>query len=159
MSNSGKTDKAYERTLKSWAKDFMEKHPTVQHNGIDLSLQRLINQSTFDLFYGPVKDGSFGDPAEGDSDWDNYPGFQTACKLISDATKDVPSTLYIDTDAETWQEEEPEYTEKCPMCLGLDECSSCNNAGVIDLPWDAWWQVHKPDLMAVLLGKELARSL
>ncbi len=139
---------AYDRTIERWAKEFRVKLlPEIKH---------LIAQTKFDLIWGPCQE-------------EDYPGFTTACKMISDALEaaDLPSELYLDADTETWQEKEPEG-EQCEECegygkveceIGFASCDVCAGRGGFDPAGDWWHADSKRDLLNVLVGKELAEYL
>lgn len=63
-----KAQTALERTKQAWRKQWEEEN-------LDVDVRRLINQATFDLWYGP----GVGDD---DDDAPKYPGFETACDKI-----------------------------------------------------------------------------
>lgn len=130
-------------------------------------IRRLINQAYFDLMFGPVGDGAYGDPAEGDEsdDWKGYPGFTTACQQIKEALADLPRELYLDTETETWSDNEPQ-PEKCQTCDGegsisdneaetTTKCAECNGLGCFE-PAGTWYKVEYPELLQAIVGTELA---
>lgn len=131
--------KAYERTLKAWVKEFRE--------NLDRPMRELIGQANFDLYYGPTGTD------------EGYPGFETAVKRIKAVCADVPSTLYVDADAEGWSESEPE-PEKCAACDGKGEdaycnpCSECNGQGHFE-PGGDWYRLDRKDLLTAIVGREL----
>ena len=123
----------------------------------------MTRQANFDLYYGPVADGAVGDPATDDpEEWQGYPGFVSATRAIREALDDVPSTLYVDIDAEDWSEREPQpYT--CLECNGsavVDgaPCPHCHEGQCEPFTEDTY-RVDRRDLVRALLGSELAASL
>lgn len=145
------SDRAYERTLRAWAAEWR-----AANLGEDRYTRELIANANYDLWYGP-------------HDYENWPGFETACREIKRALKSVPSTLYVDTDAECWTETEPPQYEQCPDCeggwaTGIPEsdgeaCETCDGTGEIEsaTPSDGgWWEVSRRDLVRAIVGKELA---
>ena len=158
--------KALERTIEAWAKEYLA--------SLDAKTRKLISQANFDLYYGPVADGAVGDPATDDpEEWQGYPGFVSATRAIREALDDVPSTLYVDTDAECWFESEP-GPDECGECSGqgevrdleaedpdddMRECPMCDGSGKVAPFLGSTYRVERRDLVRALLGSELAASL
>jgi hypothetical protein len=153
---------SYQKLLMEWAKKWKAEHLTPE-------VRKLISQANFDLYNGPVKDGAFGDPAEGDEEWSSYPGFSKACKLIAEALNDLPSDLYLDTDSDFVSEIEPQ-PEKCQTCDGegtvgdddptheqvrKDKCSDCDGRGSFD-PAGEWYHAEPFEIRNAIVGKELS---
>lgn len=162
--------KALESTLKAWKKETLA--------ALDPVIQKRITQAIYDLWYGPVGDGAYGDVAADDPDgeWSDWPGFVKACAEIGAALKDIPSCLYLDVDAGCWTENEPE-PEKCESCDGQGECDytdlydtclnglelqtrkvrcpDCSGRGGFD-PAGDWYKLERHELIQELVGKELA---
>ena len=133
--------KALDRTLAAWAKEYRAQ--------LDPSIVKLIEGAKQDLHFGPA----YGEESD-------FPGFETACLAIKSALEDVPSTLYVDTDAEVWQESEPSAYE-CPECVGNgvptdDDCPGCAGSGKVEPYLEETYQVERRDLVRALVGKELA---
>ena len=148
---------AIDQTTEAWAKQWRAEH-------IDAATNKLINQAFFDLHFGPVGDGAYGDPAEGDSDWAGYPGFSKACDLIQAALEDLPSVMYFDTDCDDWTSTEPR-PERCEDCEGegftngpSDEtikCEPCDGRGCFE-PSGDWYKFERHELKNIIVGKALA---
>lgn len=140
-----------------WAKGWRLAH-------MDEPTRKLVSQANYDLWYGPVGNGAVGDPAEGDHDWDEYPGFTSACEKITDALETLPRTLFIDTACHLWQETEPQ-SEECDACDGLgntiedesEPCEVCNGQHWIEPFWEDWLKLDRKDLKQLIVGKELAQ--
>jgi hypothetical protein len=158
--------KGYERSLEQWAKVWKDEHLTEE-------VRRLITLAKYDLNFGPVGDGAFGDPAaDPDSDWAGYLGFSRSCELIAQALEDLPSQLYVNNEYEDWSETEPDFTEECCECDGTGEyasddedvetsveCDNCNGEGEVDLPQDEWYLIERQDLRKAIVGKSLEEYL
>lgn len=155
----------YEKTLQEWAKKWRQDNLTPE-------VIRLISQANYDLWHGPINDGSYGDPAEGDEELKKYPGFAKAVDQIEDALKDLPSDLYLDTDSGEVSTKEPEG-ERCEDCQGEGsitenhpavetsravKCSACNGVGAFE-PAGDWWHVDGMEIRKALFGKELAQYI
>jgi len=139
--------KALDRTIEAWAKEYRA--------SLEPEIRRLIVQANWDLFYGP------GCP-DADDDRSAYPGFETAMDQITRALDDVPSVLYVNTDAECWTETAPETVETCWECNGEtpdEPCAVCRGDGVIETSYPDTYQVDRSTLVRALLGSELAGSL
>lgn len=156
------THQSYEKMLAEWAKQWKEEHLTPE-------VRKLISQANFDLWHGPVKNGAYGDPAEGDEEWDSYPGFVKACDAIKDSLKELPSDIYLDVDSGFVSESEPE-PEKCQTCDGegsvgdddptheqvrKDKCTDCNGIGSFE-PAGDWWHAETSQIRIAIVGKELS---
>jgi hypothetical protein len=155
----------YDKILFDWARDW-------ENENLSPEVQRLISQARYDLYYGPVADGAFGDPAEDNDEWDTYPGFVSACKQITKALADLPSELYIDIQCGDVSENEPQ-NEKCESCDGQGrvdtgenlfedneegddvECENCRGIGCFE-PAGEWFLVERKDIRKAILGSELA---
>jgi len=153
---------AYEKLLAEWAKKWKEEN-------LSKEVRKLISQADFDLWHGPVKDGAYGDPAEGDEEWFSYPGFTKACEAIAVALQQLPSDLYLDTDSGETSEKEPE-PERCETCKGegsvavdrteewdehTGKCQDCNGRGSFD-PAGEWWHAERREIRTAIVGKELS---
>ncbi len=113
--------------LRDWAKEKREE--------LGPEIVSLIGKAKFDLHYGPSGGGLEED----------YPGFEKATKKISAALDDVvPSTLYIDIQAGGWSDSEPDWEE-------TDE------EGQHVYHAEDWYHVDRNDLIAALVGDELAQ--
>jgi hypothetical protein len=144
-----KAPSALDKVLADWAREWSAEN-------IDAATQKLINLATYDLYFGPVGDGAAGDPADGDSDWDGWPGFSKACDAIEKVLRDLPRELYVDVDCGYWQEEEPR-SEKCDACQENGEtCEVCGGSGWIDPIWENWMKLDRTELKKLIVGKELA---
>lgn len=139
------SDKAYERTLAAWATEF--------RTGLPEEIRRLIAQAKMDLHFGCSED--------------DFPGFETACQKIIPALSELPSTLYLDTDSETWSTERPESSYECEDCDGEgmvcepgtdleDTCETCDGEGRVEYDNENWYEVDKKALRTAVVGKELA---
>ena len=153
---------AIDQTTEAWAKQWRAEH-------IDAATNKLINQAFWDLHFGPMGADATGDP---DSDWADWPGFETACIRIQAALEDLPSVMYFDTDCdEGWQLTEPE-PERCEDCDGQGEveftdledeeivtykkkCEPCSGRGQFD-PSGDWWKFERHELKNIIVGKALA---
>jgi hypothetical protein len=139
---------SYNKLLQEWIKKWKDEN-------LSLETQKLISQANFDLYYGP---DTCGDEEE------SYPGFTTACKMITEALymAELPSEIYIDTDSGEVLETEPSV-EKCESCDGNgrtiedeDEiCLDCHGLGSLE-PSGDWWYVDQNEMRSALLGKELS---
>jgi hypothetical protein len=168
MNTARKTESAYDRTLKAWAKQWSDENVTPD-------VQKLINLATFDLYYGPAgleADEPARDEYGNENEWAGYPGFTSACERIAEVVDDVPSTLWLDVDAEGWTDVEPEWEHPCERCEGSGsipnsdpgtwpslECLDCNGTGYMGEPTDYYYQVEREDLIAAVVGRELAKYL
>jgi hypothetical protein len=103
-------DKGLGEWLSSWKKEKLSE---------DVCM--LINRTNHDLYFGPIND----DP--------EYPGFVTACKRITKAIDDLPSTVYLNSHTGEVIENEPE-----------------------DDGFTGWWVVGRPEILQNLVGKELS---
>lgn len=150
-------DRAYDKILKEWATKW-------KLENLSDKVRTLINQTNFDLYYGPINDGAVGDPAEEDESLKKYPGFSEACDIITKALKDLPSELYLDVDTGEVLEREPEG-EECEDCGGdgkitNDEgetitCDGCNGQGGFEA-CDDWSHVERREIRNAVVGKELS---
>lgn len=159
MSNSSRQGSAFDRTIAAWAKEWRKEHITPE-------IKRLIRLASWDLHFGPI-------PANVDSDDDDFagfPGFEKACEQINDAVSDLPRDLYIDADGEYWFIGEPSSFEECYNCEGrcevpagaeefTDKCGICNGSGVVDTFLESIYKVEYKDLLAAIVGKELAQYI
>ena len=133
------------KVLASWRKKFLD--------SLAPETRKLISQANWDLYYGPIGDGAYGDPCDDpDSEFKGYPGFSAATHLISEALDSLPSTLYVDADCDQWQEREPEH-ERCEACEG-EGCNDCNGRGGWEASGD-WWRFEREDLKKEIVGQEL----
>src|SRR5271163_270507 len=151
----------YDKMLQEWASKWKQENLSEQ-------VRKLISQANFDLYYGPVQDGAVGDPAEGDEEWNSYPGFTTATKTISQELQALPSDLYIDDMCGDVSEHEPQ-AEKCESCNGEGVCDNeednltpgtCNNChghGYFDP--EEYWHIERADIRQAIVGKELSEYL
>lgn len=152
----------YEKLLADWSKKWKEENLTPE-------VRKLISQANFDLWHGPVKNGAYGDPAEGDEEWDSYPGFTKACSAITEALRALPSQLYLDTETDEVLTQEPE-SERCEDCQGEGsvtethpavqttravKCSNCNGQGGFE-PSGDWWHAESREIRHAIVGKELS---
>jgi hypothetical protein len=113
--------------LRDWAKE--------KRQELGPEIISLIGKAKYDLYYGPSGGGLEED----------YPGFEKATKKISAALDDVvPSTLYIDTQAGGWSDSEPDWEEE-------------DEEGVRSYHQEDWYKVDRKDLIAALVGDELAQ--
>jgi len=149
-------EKECDRILDKWAKQWKEEN-------LSPEIRTLISQTNHDLYFGPINDGACGDPANDNEELKSYPGFTTAVKQITQALRDLPSNLYLDTETEEVLESEPEG-EKCEDCDGegsLEEgdnkitCHACRGRGGFDACGD-WWHIEREDIRIAIVGKELA---
>ena len=100
---------------------------------IDEDTQRLIRLANWDLHWGPIYTPDDGGP---------WPGFSGACEAIRDAL-DV-HTVYVDTNSEHASDT-------------LDEGYECEETGEWVEPYlDETYEVEASDVLAILVGKELA---
>jgi hypothetical protein len=83
------TDRAFRRTLTAWADEYRAENP---------DLDEAIACATYDLYFGPGADPE-------------SMGFETALGIIKAAMQEVPSTLYVDVDAEIVTEDEEDASE------------------------------------------------
>jgi hypothetical protein len=158
-------DRNYDKTLQEWATKWKSEHLTPE-------VVKLLSQANYDLWYGPINDGSFGDLAEGDEELQKYPGFTTATRIIAQALTSIPSDLYVDADSGEVLDHAPEE-EKCQSCDGegtvgdddpthlqvrKETCTDCNGRGAFEAPGD-WWHVERPDILKVIVGKELSEYI
>jgi hypothetical protein len=138
-----------ERTKQAWRKQWEEEN-------LDTDVRRLINQATFDLWYGP----GVGDD---DNDAPRYPGFGPACDQIKAALASLPSTLYLFDDWEGWSETEPE-AHPCDECGGTaidsedaeDRCPYCVRGSVEP---DPYYALDRSEVVRIIVGKELAEYI
>lgn len=93
-SGSGARAGRYDALVEKWAREKLSK-----------TILRRIDQAKHDLYYGSSTSGE-GIAARGRGV--RYPGFTTACNEIRDAFDDLPSTVYVDTQAEYVLESKPE---------------------------------------------------
>ena len=146
---------SYDKLLEEWSSKW-------KNENLSPEVCKLINQANQDIYYGPICDGAYGDPAIDDDDLKSYPGFITAIKLITQALKDIPSDLYLDTETGEVLEHEPKG-EKCEACDGNgrtieneDEiCPDCNGQCWFS-PAGDWWHVERSDIRIALVGYELS---
>jgi hypothetical protein len=145
-----------DKVLADWAKAWKEENLTDEQ-------RKLISQANWDLYNGPARDGSFGDPTEDDEEWDSFPGFSKAVDLIKDALDDAPRTLYIDDQSEEVMEREPQV-DACEDCNGtgkvegedfITKCESCSGSGVGFQP--EYYKIERAEILKALVGKELVQ--
>jgi hypothetical protein len=155
-----------DRAVAAWAKEWSQEN-------LSEEVRKLINLTNYDLYFGPIGDGAWGDPALDDNgnenEWAGYPGFVTATNRIQKELRELPSNLYLDVDTGLWQEKEPE-PEKCQTCDGegtvgdddpthqqvrKEKCPDCDGRGGFE-PYDDWYLLDRHDLIQALVGKELA---
>ena len=159
------THASSDKLLQEWAKNWKTEN-------LSLEIRKLIGQANYDLWYGPCKNGAYGDPAEGDEEWDSYPGFTKACDAIEHALRVLPSDLYFDADTGEVLEKKPE-AERCEDCQGEGsitethptvettravKCSACNGLGCFDADGD-WWHIERNDIRVALVGQELSNYI
>jgi hypothetical protein len=134
--------KAFDRTLKAWAAEFL--------GTLSDETRNLIMSANRDLWEGPHAE-------------DGYPGFVRATLAIREALEDVPSTLWIDVGAEYWSTSEPK-AEPCETCSGNgydsddQTCPDCTE-GWVEPFTEETYRVERRDLVRALVGKELAEYL
>src|ERR1700722_19571583 len=123
-------EQEFQKVLGEWANKWKADNLTPE-------VLTLINQATYDLYYGPG-----GDAATNDEELMKYPGFITATRTITQALTDLPSDLYIDTESETVLYSSPQ-DEKCEACDGQGRkpeetfsCTDCGGHGYFDGPGD-----------------------
>lgn len=129
------------KALTRWAKQWKEENLTEE-------VRSRISQATTDLYDGTVID-------------DDYPGFITATKEITQALQALPFDVYIDLDTDDVSETEPQ-AEECEACDGFgnmieDEdtvCDICN--GQKYHSGGEWYHVERAEIKAAIVGKELA---
>lgn len=92
-------------------------------------IRTLVAQANFDLYAGPCQE-------------EGFPGFETACKRIRKALSNV-SDVYEDRFCGYFTESEPQGFE--------DE-----DGEWIEPTWEDWFQHGKRDVLAALVGSELA---
>jgi hypothetical protein len=134
---------SYQKALQEWAQEWKQEH-------LSEDIKQLISQANMDLWHGPF----WGEE-------DAYPGFVPACKEISQALEDMPSSLYIDEQSDYVSDSEPEG-DKCDGCSGEgtyddeeeSKCLDCNGTGYIEP--EPYYLVERADIRAALVGKELA---
>jgi hypothetical protein len=153
----------FTRTLKAWARQWEEEHHPKEEKKVS-EFRRMVNLATWDLYYGPIGDGSFGDPTVdidgNENEWSGYPGFTSALDKIKVGLESVPSQLWIDNIAEDWQETEPQAT-LCDVCADDTDDSECDFCvdGMVEPFWEDYTVVDRKDLLEAILGKELPAYL
>lgn len=152
---------SYDQAVARWASQWREEH-------LSEEVRLLIRQATTDLMAGPFRDGSFGDPTEGDDAWDNYPGFVRAVETVRRALRDArpPRQLYLDVDTGHTQEREPQ-PEVCTECAGTgavgpDEhkvrCQECGGRCSFE-PAGDWYHLESQEVWEHLVGQNLVPYL
>jgi hypothetical protein len=156
------SQKERNKPIQEWLTNWKKEH-------LSPEIIKLITQSDADLWHGPFRTGSFGDPTVGDEEWDSYPGFFKATALIADALENQPSDLYLDIDTGFISETEPQ-PEKCQECdgqgsvtvLATDEydehtrkCANCNGLGCFQ-SFGEWEYFDRKEIRKALVGSELS---
>ena len=101
--------------------------------GADADLLRLIAQASQDLYYGP-------------SGEEDYPGFTSATRTIARRLGDV-GDIWIDEDSGDVTDKEPSFCD-----CDDSECDADHGGG-------DWYHYDRSDVIAMLVGKELAPYL
>lgn len=122
------------KALTRWAKQWKEENLTEE-------VRSRISQATTDLYYGTVID-------------DDYPGFITATKEITQALQALPFDVYIDLDTDEVSEKEPQQQEECG-CEDPSECDTCEGTGTIETGGE-WYHVERAEIKAAVVGKQLS---
>lgn len=141
-----------------WAKEWRAEY-------IDAATEKLINLTTYDLYFGPLMaDDCEAPPIDefgNENEWSGY-NFVSACSKIRQALSNLPSQLFVDVDAEFWTENEPQI-ETCnsPRCsFGKDDkeevCDFCDGKGYIEPFWENWTKLEHKQLKQLIVSKELA---
>jgi hypothetical protein len=156
--------KELEGTLKLFARQYRQDH-------FDAETNKAVQLATYDLYYGHSLSDAAEPPADeygNENEWSGY-SFERACDTIKSALEEVPSVLYVDIQCDDWTTSEPEPL-KCERCDGegevVDEdeellvydCDDCGGLGYFDDSGD-WYQVNHKELVAAIVGKELANYL
>jgi hypothetical protein len=100
--------------------------------GLDDTIKQAIADCNFDLYYGPNCGTS-----------DEYTGFVSTCDAIAAALSDI-GDLFVDDQSDCVTRIEPNY------CDGCDD-ENCEGAYFGD-----WYRYDRSDVIAILVGRELA---
>ena len=132
---------SWESTLDEWA--------IAKRKALPARIRRLIAMASFDLWYGPLSVGHEEDDAEGNPV--KWPGFQSACKEISNALDDLKTDVWIDTFSGEVMESEPQgFYDENPDEEGEEEVW-------VEPNWEDIFHVNSRTVLAhIVADKELA---
>lgn len=108
------------------------------------AVQLDINRARTDLYFGPLYLTPDGDEASCFDEGAAPFNFSAACRRIGDALDSVAEDVWLDTFAGCWQTSEPEpYRDE-------------DTGEVIDVDWSDWRHVEAREIVAAIVGRELA---